>query len=348
MEKTILTALICCTLGTSIQVKAASTENSITNDTAYCYITYDQAGGPTGPAKFSLSNPQVITLIENQSDSTFVCSGTWIDNQWYGSEYISNKLVTIDMLTGKRTLIHNMDFAFMGLAFDFTTMTLFGVAYNANSGESSLHSIDRTIGNSTLIGTCGTEILINLACDVLGNIYSVGISNDILYRIDKNTGAFTAIGSIGFDANYAQDMEYDYNTGIMYLAAYNVATSSGELRTVDLNTGATTLIGAFQNGMQLTSLAIPTTNIPVSINSLPKNSASFLLYQNPANCLITYKSDVEYFTFELFNLQGKKIFSEKRFTHNGDFDLTKQPKGLYLYQVKSNNNKLSSGKISIK
>jgi hypothetical protein len=52
------------------------------------------------------------------------------------------------------------------------------------------------------------------------------------------------IGSIGFDANYGQGMDFDSVTGTMYLAAFNNATFQAEFRAVDLATGNTVFLGA--------------------------------------------------------------------------------------------------------
>ncbi|MBK7031496.1 MAG: hypothetical protein IPH45_20910 [Bacteroidales bacterium] len=63
-------------------------------------------------------------------------------------------------------------------------------------------------------------LLINLAINNAGVAYSVNLGTDELGTINLATGAFTAIGSIGFDANYAQDMEFDRDKNELYMAAY--------------------------------------------------------------------------------------------------------------------------------
>ena len=56
-------------------------------------------------------------------------------------------------------------------------------------------------------------------------------------------------------ANYAQGMDFDEETGILWWAAY---TSQGELRVIDTSNGASLLIGGFTGGAEVDSLAIAT------------------------------------------------------------------------------------------
>jgi hypothetical protein len=125
-----------------------------------------------------------------------------------------------------------------------------------------------------MVGATGLQVAINLACSPAGQLYTVDIATDILYSVDKTTGATTAIGTyIGFDASYAQDMEYDLDLDICYMAAYNVTSGDGELRTVNVSTGATTLVAAFTNGAEVCGFAIPYNRppVPVELTSFKAN-----------------------------------------------------------------------------
>jgi hypothetical protein len=224
----------------------------------YCYITYPGAGLTEGPAVSSTTNPTVINSLADQTGSNFLQGGTWVDDKWYGVEYTSNNLITIDTITGVRTTIGNTGYAMTGLAYDYLNSVLYAVGYDG--ANSSLYTINTTSGAATLVGICTADILINLACSKPGVLYTVSISDDNLYTINPSTGAVTLVGAIGFDANYAQDMEFDHNDETLYMAAYNYSSGAGELRTVDVGTGSTTLVGTFQGGSEITGLAIP--NVP--------------------------------------------------------------------------------------
>jgi uncharacterized repeat protein (TIGR01451 family) len=89
-------------------------------------------------------------------------------------------------------------------------------------------------------------------------MFGLDLVNDMLVGIDPATGAGTVIGSIGFNANYAQGMDFEEESGILYLAAFNGGTSTAELRIADTTTGNTTLVGAFPAGTEVDSLAFAT------------------------------------------------------------------------------------------
>ncbi|MGD0711701.1 MAG: CARDB domain-containing protein [Bacteroidales bacterium] len=223
----------------------------------YCFNAYDPTSVlPTGPAYTSLQVPSVITSMADQSTLNFVSGGTWgLGNKWYGSVYSDNTLITLDTVTGARTVIGSIGAAMTEITYDYTSDKLFGVAWDGS--ESKLYSISTATGAGSLIGTCTTDLLIDLACDNSGNLFAVGTTNSLLYSVNKYTGLATSIGSIGFVAAYAQSMEFDHNTGICYTAAYNNTASQGQLMTVNTSTGLATLIGEFAGGAEITGFAIP-------------------------------------------------------------------------------------------
>jgi len=319
---------------------------SATYDTAYCYIAYDQPNNRSGPAKFALSNPGTILLLANQSGMNYLDGGTWgYDKKWFGTVTVENTLITIDPLTGNRVLTGSLGIPFSGISFDYTSNTMFGVSWDGFA--SSLYSINTSNGTSTLIGQSETDLLVNLACDASGKLYSVGLMNDYLYQLNKLTGAATAIGPVGIDINYQQDMEFDLNTGILYMAAYNSNTSSGEFRTVDKVTGASTLIGAFQSGAEITGLCIPNNAINLSIEDPLKTESSVKIFPNPSNGIFSVKTDLKLETFEITDVLGKQIYSAQINAGTTEINISKQQKGIYYYQVKNGNRSFNAGKISI-
>lgn len=145
------------------------------------------------------------------------------------------------------------------LASDPVTGELYGAT--TDGADSFLYTIDPTSGEATQVGEVeDVPVLISIAIDEHGQMYGLDIDEDILYRIDKATGAATALGSVGFDANYAQGMDYDLTTGRLYLAAYRMYNEGydghGELRIADTETGETTLIGGIGEGDGIGFLAL--------------------------------------------------------------------------------------------
>ena len=130
---------------------------------------------------------------------------------------------------------------------------MYGVEFDGTN--SNLYSVNRTTGATAFVGSCGPGLLINLAINNSGQAFAVEIGTDVFGTINLTTGAFTSIGSIGFDANYAQDMEFDRESGELYIAACDA--SLGWLAWVNQTTGATEKIGDFEGGAEVTGLAIP-------------------------------------------------------------------------------------------
>jgi hypothetical protein len=127
---------------------------------------------------------------------------------------------------------------------------------STSCGASTLYTINIATAAVTPIGTVtNAACLIDIAIDSSGNLYGLDIIADNLISINKTTGAGTIIGSVGFDANYAQGMDFDDATNTLYLAAFNLGTYQGELRTCNTSTGMSTLVGAFPGGAEVDSLA---------------------------------------------------------------------------------------------
>src|SRR5690606_10640620 len=83
-----------------------------------------------------------------------------------------------------------------------------------------------------------------------GVLYSYDIVSDQSHTISKATGQSTALGPLGFDANFGQGMDFDNEDGTCYLCAFNNLTFTSELRTMNLQTGSTTLVGQIGVGLQ--------------------------------------------------------------------------------------------------
>ncbi len=218
-----------------------------TRETFYAYNAYDPSGAlAEGPAYFDSETPGVITQLAPTTSSDFIAGGCWAADVWWGVQY-GGGLYTIDNETGDMTFVGNSPDC-SGLAFDGTTV------YGASITD--LYEIDPATGQGTMIGSMGNPsgLMIAIACDANGDLYGFDIGDDTFYSIDKGTGAATAIGVMGPNFNYAQDMAFDKDNDVCYLAGY---TTAGGLYTVDVATGAATLVGEFQGGAEMTAMAIP-------------------------------------------------------------------------------------------
>ena len=132
---------------------------------------------------------------------------------------------------------------------------MYGIA--GDCATSYLVTVDITSGATTNIGSipgvgCGIDLAYNTNDDM---IYIVDLLTDHLFKVNPATLAVTNVGALGVAANFAQGMDFEEESGMLYWAAY---TTSGELRVIDINTGASTLIGAFPGGAEVDCLAFPT------------------------------------------------------------------------------------------
>jgi hypothetical protein len=99
------------------------------------------------------------------------------------------------------------------LDYDATTGNLYGSSVTCGA-SSHLWTIDRVTGATAQVGEItGAACIIGIAVDPTGLMYGLDIVSDSLFAIDKTTGNASLIGSLGFNAGYAQDMTFDQATG---------------------------------------------------------------------------------------------------------------------------------------
>ncbi len=171
-------------------------------------------------------------------------------NVAYGVDYDSGHLYKLEIETGTVTDLGAVG-GLQSSSEVATGMAYFGdVCYLATYGTASnLYTLDTETATATFVGTITDGIVIALAADDEA-LYALDLSNDLFLNVDMDTGAGTEIGSIGYDANYAQGMGYDHESGEIYIAAYNNAASQGELRVVDRTTGNTMMISTLSGGAE--------------------------------------------------------------------------------------------------
>jgi hypothetical protein len=208
----------------------------------------------------------------------------------YAIDRYTNELVTLDTTMLTRTVIGTAT-PYIGESWSGLTGSTTGVMYASSTScgsASSLFTINPATGAATRLGAIsGAGCVIDLAIDRDGNLYGLDVITNRLYQIDTATGAGTPIGAenaIGFDANYAQGMDFDQVTNVLYLAAFS-DTSGGELRIADTSTGGSARVGAFPNNTEVDGLAIATgLGITADIPWLSANPISGTL---PADTSIT-------------------------------------------------------------
>jgi uncharacterized repeat protein (TIGR01451 family) len=193
-------------------------------------------------------NPETLTPVGEMPNDSFF-GGDFLDGDFstlYAVENDSDTLYAMDTSSGALTAIGPMTISathwWTGMAGDPTSGQMY--ASSSNYVDSTLYTVDVMTGETTVIGTIPGKCLIAIAINAAGELYGVDVLDDELLIIDKTTAAVTTIGSLGFDANYAQGMDFDETADILYMAAFsNYPSLTGELRVVDTETGATTVVG---------------------------------------------------------------------------------------------------------
>jgi Subtilase family/PKD domain/Carboxypeptidase regulatory-like domain/Repeat of unknown function (DUF6923)/Kelch motif len=216
---------------------------------------------PTGDLiTFDSETPGTFTSIANlfPGAGDFLAGADFLNGDFstlYAVTYGSNQLLAIDTTTGAMTVI-GPSIPGGGESWSGMTASNDGTLYGsaaACGASSTLYTIDPDDGTVTPVGSITNgPCIIDIAINAAGEMYGVDLVNDVLVQIDPATGAGTVIGPVGINANYAQGMDFEDESGILYWAAYS---TSGELRIIDTSTGASTLVGAFQGGDEVDGLA---------------------------------------------------------------------------------------------
>ena len=170
-------------------------------------------------------------------NATFASSMTKGGDGNYYIITIEPALYTMDPSTGTISLVGPIT----GMAGDQPN----GLKYNAANStyymvsSNNFYSLDISTRVATLVGPLNNAggLMVDLCFDVAGTCYAYDLGLDNAYTINIATGNATLLGPLGYDANYGQGMDYDRETGTIYLSAFNNTTVTGQLRTMDPATG---------------------------------------------------------------------------------------------------------------
>ena len=96
----------------------------------------------------------------------------------------------------------------------------------------------------------------------MARTYGHDIVTNSIYLVNRNTGGVTLVGPTGYDGNYAQGMDFDNDTGTLYIFLFDLGTFGTIYGTVDLNTGAVTPLSVvpnleYEGAVQNTSFCTP-------------------------------------------------------------------------------------------
>lgn len=208
-------------------------------------VCYASTGGGDGGQLYSIDlDTGVGTLIGNAGPMDGI-PGLAINSagEIYGTDRISGDIYRLDANDGTAYFVSSPGISFLdGIAFDENDV-LYAVGYDPPAF--TLWTIDVNTGDAAPVGPTG-DIMVGLAFDPTdGQLYgSVGgfLPNvaDGIYRIDKNTGAATLVGTTGI-GGATPDIVFDED-GSLFGSKGGGDTS---LISIDKSTGAGTVVGNF-------------------------------------------------------------------------------------------------------
>ncbi|HEX5123458.1 MAG TPA: hypothetical protein VFV97_09430 [Rhodanobacteraceae bacterium] len=224
---------------------------------------------------FDAKSPSSLTADLDTQGLQFL-SGDFIGEDFstlYAIDFRSFQLYKVDTATGTPTLVYltvpppgvSAD-GWIGMAWDASTSTMFAVTSGGRTPVSTLVKLNTETAETELVGPItgvgdpnnGT-VIIDIAIDPNGNMYGIDIVTDTLVAIDKTTGEASTIGSIGFDANYSEGLDFDDTTGTLYFSGWDNGLGEAILYTIDTDTGLATPIspiGPNAGAVQYSALAI--------------------------------------------------------------------------------------------
>ncbi|NNJ80830.1 MAG: hypothetical protein HKP11_01430, partial [Flavobacteriaceae bacterium] len=191
---------------------------------------------------FPVGGPYTIAPITVITDGHF--AGDFDDTgTLYALNFDTGNLDVVDTGTGVQTPVGpltNLTGTPSGLAWNEADSTMY--ASSTDGTDTTIYSVDLTTGTCTVIGISGNTLGIWLAIDNAGNAFMADIGDDNLYSIDLGTGLGTVVGPLGIDISFAQDADFDPDTGTLYMGAY-IGGGVNFFASVDTATGTATTLG---------------------------------------------------------------------------------------------------------
>ena len=177
----------------------------------------------------------------------------------------------------------------------------------------------------------GLVVGIALGRDMDNNLYSYDIDTNLVYRIDRLTGAPTLLGPIGFNAEFGQGMSYDSSTNTLLASAFNSDTFKPELRSISTTTGASTLLGVIVPALTLQFAWMSKYDPSLGVTDF--STERFTLYPNPTTDVLTISALTTIETITIYNTLGQLILQQEETGNSVSVDVSELASGLYIVQV---------------
>lgn len=214
-------------------------------------------------------------------------------------------------------------------------------AYGGNTGFDVALSVTHfKIGSSTQTGSIVSNNTQKNTSILNGNLASV--ANEIRAFINYTDTSLVIRGSAANAelANVAAGNRYFVYT--MYYSSTGIVTDVSAISTIPaiitdpLNDVTSSFIDIKEVSINLGS---------VGISESVANKSALNIFPNPSNGIFSVKSETKILRIEIVNTFGWKVYSTQINSEKADIDLSKQPKGIYFYQLTGDRQILKTGKI---
>ncbi|MCX6166354.1 MAG: T9SS type A sorting domain-containing protein [Ignavibacteriae bacterium] len=99
----------------------------------------------------------------------------------------------------------------MDMEWDQTTNSFFIVSSDSSLTETQFYRLNWSTKNLTWIGSSATNptAIVAGGFNANGTYFGIDLLSDALWKVNKNTGIWTQVGTLGYPVNYAQDAGFD-------------------------------------------------------------------------------------------------------------------------------------------
>ena len=226
--------------------------------------------------KIPLADPYNFNFISDMYDLT-IYSGAFYDNTIYafGQHNSDGKyyMMRISSSNFFYNIIRESEIMIRDMAFDYTTGTMYAVAYNETI-QGGLYQVDLNTLELVLVADNdkGAQ-LVTLACDDEGILYAADDNGEV-FTVDKDDAELHPTGIFGRTSIYLQSMTYDYNNDVIYWAVggsiYELDTEN--LRTVHVGTTDCSISSLFS--VPHVNVDVPETVDPAGVVMAEKNTVA--------------------------------------------------------------------------
>jgi hypothetical protein len=211
---------------------------------------------------FSTLNP-----LFSSSGYGFFAGDRGPNGRYFVADYFSGGLYEVNL--SNRTLVRIATIAGITAGQSITSMTYdnrLGIMYFGTTDltASWLYTLNLSTGVASPIGAItNCPGLIDFAISPTGHLYAVDMTGDNFLEINTSTAAGTIIGAVGFDVSWAQDLDFNDNSGELFWASCQYPSGLCEIRKINTANGTSTVLVASTD--EFDALAIGNT-APVPVN----------------------------------------------------------------------------------